>query len=79
MLGQRSHPLWADPETELQVANYLKESREACVTVIELIGCRLKSVEKDSSSLAAIVDEKQGVGVEVTLAEPVEADIDRPN
>jgi hypothetical protein len=58
MLGRRSHPLWADPETEQQVADYLKDSREACITVIELIEARLKCVERESHGLGAIVDEK---------------------
>jgi tRNA G26 N,N-dimethylase Trm1 len=62
MLGEPSHPLWADPETEQQVVDYLKDSREACLTVIELIESRLECVEKESHSLGAIVDEKQGVG-----------------
>lgn len=62
MLGEPSHPLWADPETEQQVVDYLEDSREACLTVIELIESRLECVEKESHSLGAIVDEKQGVG-----------------
>lgn len=62
MLGQRSHPLWADPETEEQVADFLKDSREACITVIELIEARLKCVERESHGLGAILDEKRGVG-----------------
>ncbi len=50
--------MWADPETEQQVADYLKDSREACITVIELIEARLKCVERESHGLGAIVDEK---------------------
>jgi len=80
MLGERSHPLWADPETEKQVADYLKDSREACVTVIELIEGRLKCVERESHSFGAIVDAKQGVGrSESTPASSVDADINRPS
>lgn len=66
MLGQRSHPLWANPETEQQVADYLKDSREACVAAIDLIDGRLLCVEKESHILGAIVDEKQGVSIEST-------------
>ena len=62
MLGERSHTLWADPETEQQLADYLKDSRDACVSTLQLIEERLKDVEEESQGLSAILDENQDVG-----------------
>lgn len=78
MLAERSHPLWADPETEKQLSDYLKDSQEACVTVIELIEARLKCVEKENNGFGAIVDAKHGVGQrESTSSSSVNTDMNR--
>ena len=62
MLGDRSHPLWADQEIEQQLAGYLKDLRDACIETIELIQERLKDVEKKSQGFGVVLNDDQDVG-----------------
>ena len=62
MLDQRSHPLWADQETAHQLADFLKESEQAYIDIIELIEERLKQVEKKSDGFRAILNDDRDVG-----------------
>ena len=61
MLGDPGHPLWTDREVDQQLAEYLNESKDACVAVVKLIDEILRGVERESQSLEMIVNEDQGV------------------
>ena len=62
MLRERSHPSWADSETEQQLAEHLQDSKEACIATVELIDERLKHVENESLGFRAVIDDVEGVG-----------------
>lgn len=56
MLGERSHPLWADKATEQQLAGHLNESKAACVATIKRVGERLKDVETKCEGLTEVLN-----------------------
>lgn len=59
MLEDPGHPLWIDREVDQQLAEYLEESKDACVAVVKLINEILRGVERESQSLETIVEEDQ--------------------
>lgn len=61
MLEERNHLSWFDAETEKLLLDQLGSSREACIAVVELIDEKLQYIEKESSGLEIIIDQKQQV------------------
>ncbi|KAL8782762.1 MAG: hypothetical protein Q9195_009577 [Heterodermia aff. obscurata] len=55
MLAQWGHPLWSDSDIESQLSERLAESKDACVSAIELIAERLEDVLQESRDLESIV------------------------
>lgn len=61
MLEERNHLLWCDAEMEKLLLEQLGSSREACITIIDLIDEGLRDIEKESRGFGAIVDQEYQV------------------
>ena len=61
-LSESNHPLWSDSEVEQQLEQYLAESKDACVTAIELIKERLEKVQGESADLGLVIAHDHEVG-----------------
>lgn len=56
-----SHPSWSDVELEEQLSQLLGESRDACVTTVEMIEQRLGDIDGESQDLATTIHEDSQV------------------
>ena len=56
-----NHPSWSDIELEEQLAQLLGESRDACITTIEVIQDRLRDINSESQDLAATLGQSSRV------------------
>ena len=50
------HPSWSDMELEEQLTRLLGESKDACITTIDLIEDRLEDIDTESQDLATAID-----------------------
>lgn len=64
MLGGPSganHPSWSDSDLEEQLSQLLGDSRDACITTVEMIEERLRDIEGESQDLEATIDQDSRV------------------
>ncbi|CAF9930721.1 hypothetical protein IMSHALPRED_008261 [Imshaugia aleurites] len=61
-LSGPTHPSWSDVELEEQLSQLLGESRDACVTTVEMIEQRLGDIDGESQDLATTIhQDSEGV------------------
>ena len=56
-----THPSWSDVELEEQLSQLLGESRDACVTTVEMIEQRLGDIDGESQDLATTIHQDSEV------------------
>ena len=55
------HPYWSDIQLEEQLTRLLGDSRDLCITTIELIEDRLEDIDTESQDLATAIDQDSRV------------------
>lgn len=56
-----NHPLWSDVELEKDLCKLLGDSRETCITTIEMIEERLRYIECESRDIETTIDQDSQV------------------
>ena len=56
-----NHPSWSDIDLEEQLSQLLGDSRNACITTVEMIEERLRDIEGESQDLETTIDQDSGV------------------
>ena len=57
----KGHPLWSDVELESKLRQLLSESRDACISTIEMIEEHLQNVESEAQDLENAIDQDSQV------------------
>lgn len=52
-----NHPSWSDINLEEQLSQLLGDSRDGCVTTVEMIEERLRDIEGESQDLETTIDQ----------------------
>lgn len=56
-----NHPSWSEVELEKQLSHLLGNSRDACITTVEMIEERLRDIEGESQDLETTIDQDSRV------------------
>ena len=56
-----NHPSWSDIELEKQLTQLLGDSRDACITIVEMIEKRLQDIDSESQDLAIAINHNSPV------------------
>ena len=59
--GANHHPSWSDIDLEDQLSQLLGDSRDACVTTVEMIEERLRDIKGESQDLETTIDQDSRV------------------
>ena len=59
--GANHHPSWSDIDLEEQISQLLGDSRDACITAVEMIEERLRDIKGESQDLETTIDQDSRV------------------
>ena len=59
--GANHHPSWSDIDLEEQLSQLLGDSRDACITTVEMIEERLGDIKGENQDLEAAIDQDSRV------------------
>ena len=66
MMGQTNHPSWSDEKLEYSLAEILGESRDDCITVVNIMQDELRKMEDESQDLLAAAKGNSKVAIPFT-------------
>lgn len=65
-----NHPSWSDVELEKQLSHLLGNSRDACITTVEMIEERLRDIEGESQDLETTIDQDSRDTADIVGSKP---------
>ena len=63
MMAQADHPFWSDERLEDDIGNVLGDSKDECVSIIEMMQEELQGIEAESQKLLATANQRPQVSM----------------